>query len=108
MELAQSFTPQRSNTQMLLPSGSMSTPFTCPILRPSGILSQPSSSRYGLGAPLGSAGVCANDADPSAVVIPKAKMTVLARNMDCLLPNGRVVLAAYRPYFSYHISRSIL
>src|SRR5580658_3575618 len=34
-----------------------------------------------IGGAIGSTGVCANDADPSAVVIPKAKMIVLARNI---------------------------
>src|SRR6516162_3259468 len=42
----------RSATQMLLPSGSMSTAAVEPQMRPSGILAQPSMVRYGLGAEL--------------------------------------------------------
>src|SRR5712691_5481998 len=50
---------QRSKTHTLLPSRSMSTPIAAPHLRPAGSLAQPTSSRYGLGAALGSAPPCA-------------------------------------------------
>src|SRR5262245_50366882 len=39
-EPSQVLPPQRSNTQMLLPSGSTSTPIVCPHLRPSGSFAQ--------------------------------------------------------------------
>src|SRR5262245_8751715 len=45
---------QRSNTQTLFPSRSMSTPTAAPHLRPSASFAHPSSTRYGLGAPFGS------------------------------------------------------
>jgi hypothetical protein len=44
--------PQRSATQTLLPSGSMSTPLVEPQLRPSGSFAQFSIAWYGLGAEL--------------------------------------------------------
>src|SRR5712691_10283659 len=53
-ELAHELPPQRSNTQMLLPSLSASTPIVDPILRPAGSCAQFSSRRYGFGAALGS------------------------------------------------------
>jgi hypothetical protein len=84
----------------------MSTPVTCPILRPSGIFNQFASRRYGLGAPFGSAGACASSSALSpmlaAAMIPNRNVTVLARNMDTslkmrlsvgasLLPHGDVI-----------------
>jgi hypothetical protein len=44
--------PQRSATQTLLPSGSMSTPLVEPHVRPGGIFAQFSIAWYGLGAEL--------------------------------------------------------
>src|SRR5712675_1170558 len=85
VELTQSLAPQRSNTQTLLPSGSISTPVTCPNLRPSGIFNQSASRRYGLGAPFGSADTCAKDTAPSpavaAAVIPNSSAVLVIRNM---------------------------
>jgi hypothetical protein len=42
IEAAQELAPQRSKTQMLLPSGSISTAEVDPHVRPAGILAQPS------------------------------------------------------------------
>src|SRR5713101_4838864 len=44
--------PQRSAIQTLVPSGSISTPLVEPHVRPSGIVPQLSTARYGLGAEL--------------------------------------------------------
>src|SRR5713101_2222287 len=72
---------QRSKTHTLLPSRSMSTPIAAPHLRPAGSLAQPTSSRYGLGAALGSTPPCAWILSPdnaneatmaSAQVVPRA------------------------------------
>src|SRR5580704_14430389 len=53
---------QRSKAHMLLPSlRSTEMPNVAPQLRPAGSLAQPSSSRYGLGAALGSGLTCADD-----------------------------------------------
>src|SRR5262245_15687841 len=51
--------PQRSATQTLTPSGSMSTALVEPQARPSGNFAQFSIERYGLGAELVGATVCA-------------------------------------------------
>ena len=49
LEPAQLLAPHRSATQMLTPSRSISTALVEPQVRPSGILAQPSTVRYGLG-----------------------------------------------------------
>src|SRR3984893_6505878 len=54
--------PQRSATQTLTPSRSMSTAFVEPQVRPSGNLAQFSIARYGLGAELVGTIACANAA----------------------------------------------
>src|ERR1700739_2324099 len=66
---------QRSKAHMLLPSlRSTEMPNVAPQLRPAGSFAQPSSSRYGLGAALGSGLVCATDgaAQNAAVAITAA------------------------------------
>src|SRR5580704_4700706 len=53
---------QRSKAHMLLPSlRSTEMPNVAPQVRPAGSFAQPSSSRYGLGAALGSALTCPDD-----------------------------------------------
>src|ERR1700739_753136 len=53
---------QRSKAHMLLPSlRSTEMPNVAPQLRPAGSFAQPSSSRYGFGAALGSGLTCADD-----------------------------------------------
>src|SRR6202030_3724662 len=54
LEPTQVLPPQRSNTQRLEPSRSMSTPIACPHIRPSGSFAQCSTTLYGFGALLGS------------------------------------------------------
>src|SRR5581483_11518565 len=64
VEFAQLLAPQRSATQTLWPSLSMSTALVAPQTRPSGSLAQPSIVRNGLG---GSAGSCACGTSSAAV-----------------------------------------
>src|SRR6185503_13167131 len=52
VELRQLFVPQRSATQMLFPSRSISTALVEPQVRPSGSFAQPSIVRYGFGRSL--------------------------------------------------------
>src|ERR1700674_5669847 len=59
---------QRSKTQTLLPSRSMSTPTAAPHLRPWGSFAQPSSMRYGLGAALGSLPPCVKLLSPGIAI----------------------------------------
>src|SRR5690349_167837 len=58
LEPEQLLEPQRSATQMLLPSLAISTALVDPQVRPAGSLAQPSTVRYGLGRSLVGAGVC--------------------------------------------------
>src|SRR5438105_7744938 len=65
--------PQRSATQTLTPSASMSTALVEPHIRPSGSFAQFSIARYGLGAELVGAVVCAITLvakTPIAIAIP--------------------------------------
>src|SRR5687768_11209786 len=52
LEEPQLLAPQRSATQMLVPSGSMSTALVEPHVRPSGSFAHPSTVRYGFGESL--------------------------------------------------------
>src|ERR1041384_4675151 len=70
-EPAQVLAPQRSATQMLVPSGSISTALVAPHVRPAGIFAQFSMVRYGLGRSLvGRSDVCAAAGAPSPASAP--------------------------------------
>src|SRR5207302_724018 len=73
---------QRSKAHILLPSlRSTETPNVPPHLRPAGSFAQPSSSRYGFGAALGSGLTCANDGSAQNAI---AAMTAPAsRPLTC-------------------------
>src|SRR5262249_34999200 len=79
-DLEQSLAPQRSNTQMLLPSRSASTAIAAPNLRPSGFFADFPPMRGGLGGEWGRGAACATPspadsataattANPSAVCV---------------------------------------
>src|SRR5262245_57737316 len=79
--------PQRSATQTLLPSGSMSMPLVEPQLRPSGIVPQCSMLRYGLGAELVGALIW-----PRASLATSVKTTASAKAQSDRMRSGILIL----------------
>src|ERR1051325_3773058 len=88
-EPAQEFAPQRSATQMLDPSLSMSTALVAPQTRPSGSLAQPSMVLKGFGAEfmgaMAACGVCAlategSSRRPDVVNRMRVRLPILAGN----------------------------
>src|SRR5215213_5957350 len=86
-ESRQLFAPHRSATQMLVPSGSISTALVEPQVRPAGIFAQPSMVRYGLGKSLtgaivavlvdGASATCAVAQPVTATITVAARATLI-------------------------------
>src|ERR1700682_243585 len=78
---------QRSKAHMLLPSlRSTEMPNVAPQLRPDGSFAQPSSSRHGLGAALGSGLVCADDGvDQTTIVAITAAASTPPIRFSCCM-----------------------
>src|SRR3974390_32779 len=76
--------PQRSATQTLTPSRSMSTAFVEPQPRPSGNLAQFSIARYGLGAELIGVIGCPNTAPSVSSTAATVIMALIAKGATCI------------------------